>query len=156
MATIVRSSVVRSDDPATTLGLAARLGAIARPGDVVCLHGDLGTGKTVFAKGFGRGLGVEEPMASPSFILMAEHRGRLPLFHLDLYRLHDAREAIEGGLLDEREVEGVTVIEWADRLGDALPGSRLDVHLSGSGDEPRTIRLEATDDRHARYLEVLP
>jgi tRNA threonylcarbamoyladenosine biosynthesis protein TsaE len=156
MPSAIDERTVQSDAPDATLDLAARLAGAARAGDVICLHGDLGVGKTVFAKGFGTGLGVRDPIISPSFILMAEYEGRLPLFHLDLYRLHDAAEAFEGGLLDEREVDGVTVIEWADRLGAATPASRLDVRIDGSGDEPRTIHLSASDDRHRRYLAVLP
>jgi tRNA threonylcarbamoyladenosine biosynthesis protein TsaE len=156
MPSAIDERTVQSDAPDATLDLAARLAGAARAGDVICLHGDLGVGKTVFAKGFGTGLGVRDPIISPSFILMAEYEGRLPLFHLDLYRLHDAAEAFEGGLLDEREVDGVTVIVWADRLGAATPASRLDVRIDGSGDEPRTIHLSASDDRHRRYLAVLP
>jgi len=141
-------------DPAATRDLAARLAAVARPGDVISLVGDLGAGKTVFAKGFGAGLGVVGTINSPSFILMAEYEGRLPLFHLDLYRLADAAEALAGGLLDERQGEGVTLIEWAERLRGVLPGARLEVTIAGTGDAPRTITLRATDARYRRYLEA--
>ncbi len=145
---------VVSDDPAETRDLAARLAVVARAGDVISLVGDLGAGKTVFAKGFGRGLGVPGTINSPSFVLMAEYEGRLPLFHLDLYRLADAREAVAGGLLDERQGEGVTLIEWAERLEEVLPGGRLEVMIDGTGDEPRRIVLRATDDGYRRYLEA--
>ncbi len=145
---------VVSDDPAETRDLAARLAAVARAGDVISLVGDLGAGKTVFAKGFGRGLGVAGTINSPSFVLMAEYEGRLPLFHLDLYRLADAREAVAGGLLDERQGEGVTLIEWVERLEEVLPGGRLEVTIDGTGDEPRRIVLRATDDGYRRYLEA--
>ncbi|MFZ5854136.1 MAG: tRNA (adenosine(37)-N6)-threonylcarbamoyltransferase complex ATPase subunit type 1 TsaE [Chloroflexota bacterium] len=141
-------------DPAATRDLAARLAAVARPGDVILLVGDLGAGKTVFAKGFGAGLGVVGTINSPSFILMAEYEGRLPLFHLDLYRLADAAEALAGGLLDERQGEGVTLIEWADRLGGVLPRARLEVIIDGTGDAPRTITLRATSASYRRYLEA--
>ena len=110
---------------------------------MLCLWGDLGAGKTHFAKAFGAGLGVTATITSPIFILMAEYDGRLPLFHLDLYRLADARDALAGGLIDERQARGVTLIEWPERLGDALPAARLDVRIDGSGDEPRTIDLVA-------------
>ena len=83
---------------------------------------------------------------------MTEYDGRLPLFHLDLYRLADAADALAGGLLDERQREGVTLVEWAERLGEAVPDARLEVRIDGTGDEPRTIRLEAGDARHRRYL----
>jgi tRNA threonylcarbamoyladenosine biosynthesis protein TsaE len=145
---------VVTTSPAETLDLAARLARVALPADVLSLVGDLGAGKTVFAKGFGRGLGVSGTINSPSFVLMAEYEGRLPLFHLDLYRLADAREAVAGGLLDERQGFGVTLIEWAERLDDALPAARLDVVIDGTGDEPRTILLRASGDSFRRYLEA--
>ena len=81
-------------DPAATTALGRALAAVAEPGDVVCLWGDLGAGKTHLAKAFGAGLGVTETITSPSFILMAEYAGRLPLFHIDLYRLADAADAL--------------------------------------------------------------
>jgi len=141
-------------DAAATRELAARLAREARAGDVITLIGELGAGKTVFAKGFGAGLGVPGTISSPSFILMAEYEGRLPLFHLDLYRLADAAEAIAGGLLDERQAAGVTVIEWADRLRGLLPAARLEVIIEGTGDAPRTITLRATGPHYRRYLEA--
>jgi tRNA threonylcarbamoyladenosine biosynthesis protein TsaE len=142
-------------DAAETRALGAALAAFAEAGDVLCLEGELGAGKTQLAKGFGAGLGVADPIVSPSFILMAEYRGRLPLFHLDLYRLDGAADALEGGLLDEREASAVTIVEWAERLGAARPEGRLDVMIAGSGDEPRSIRLRPTDTRHRRYLGVV-
>ena len=144
---------VTTATPAETRDLGSRLAAVARPGDLVCLWGDLGAGKTVFAKGFGAGLGVQGTVTSPTFILMSEYEGRLPLFHVDLYRLTDAADVLLGGLLDERQAGGVTLIEWPDRLGDALPAARLDVKIAGAGEEPRTITLRAgTPDLAARYL----
>ncbi len=143
-----------SPDPDTTRALAARLGALARPGDLLSLIGELGAGKTQFAKGFGAGLGVADTINSPSFVLMAEYRGHFPLFHLDLYRLADAADALAGGLLDERRADGVTLIEWAERLEGVLPASRLDVVIEGTGDEPRTITLRTVDRAYARYLEA--
>jgi tRNA threonylcarbamoyladenosine biosynthesis protein TsaE len=135
--------------------LGAALAKRAEAGDVLCLFGDLGAGKTQLAKGLGAGLGVVETVNSPSFVLMAEYAGRVPLFHVDLYRLADGVDALGGGLIDERQADGVTVIEWAERLSDALPASRLEVRIDGSGDEPRTVTLAASDDRHERYVEAL-
>jgi len=144
-----------SHGPAETLDLARRLAAVARSGDVLALRGELGAGKTVFAKGFGQGLGVAgTTVASPSFILMAEHLGRLPLFHIDLYRLEGPRDAIDGGLLDERQATGVTLIEWPERLGDALPEPRLDVAIDVTGEMDREITLTAVGGDIERYLDV--
>jgi ATPase, YjeE family len=126
-----------SASPEATRTFAARLATVAAPGDVLCLWGDLGAGKTVFAKGFGAGLGVRDTILSPSFVLMGEYLGRLPLFHVDLYRLATATEALDGGLLDDREATGVLLIEWPDRLGDALPQDRFDVRIEGGADEDR-------------------
>ena len=140
---------------AATRAVGVRLGAAAEPGDVIALVGPLGAGKTELARGIARGLAVEEPIASPTFILVAEHAGRVPLFHVDCYRLTDGADALASGVLDERSAEAVTVIEWAERLGSALPGGRLEIAIDGAGDEPRMLVLRATDARHARLLEGL-
>jgi len=143
---------LESTSPEATRAFAASLALVAEPGDVVCVWGDLGAGKTVFAKGFGAGLGVRDTISSPSFVLMGEYAGRLPLFHIDLYRLTTAREAVDGGLLDDRQATGVVVIEWPDRLGEALPDDRVDVRIDGAADEPRTIRVEGYGASGERYL----
>jgi tRNA threonylcarbamoyladenosine biosynthesis protein TsaE len=148
------SRLVTARDPAATTRLGRALGAIARAGDLVCLWGDLGAGKTHLAKAFAAGLGVTDTVTSPSFILMAEYRGRLPLFHIDPYRLASADDALAGGLIDERQREGVTLVEWPERLGDALPPARLDVRIEGTGDDPRSITLVAGSDDYRRYLDV--
>jgi tRNA threonylcarbamoyladenosine biosynthesis protein TsaE len=148
--------VVVTRDAASTRALAGAIAAAARAGDLISLVGDLGAGKTQFAKGFGAALGITDTIVSPSFVLMAEYRGRLPLFHVDLYRLADAAEALAGGLIDDRQVEGVTLVEWAERLADAMPDERLDVLIDGAGDEPRRITLRPGDATYFRYLDAVP
>lgn len=150
--TTPRSIERTTTSPEATQRLAAALARVAAPGDLVCLWGELGAGKTVFAKGFGRGLGVAATVNSPTFVLMAEHEGRIPLFHLDLYRLADAVDAYAGGLLDDRQAVGVTLVEWPDRLDGALPAARLDVRIDGTGDALRRIRIEAGDLKLSRYI----
>jgi tRNA threonylcarbamoyladenosine biosynthesis protein TsaE len=140
-----------SGSPEATRAFAASLASVATPGDIVCLWGELGAGKTVFAKGFGAGLGVRDTILSPSFVLMGEYAGRLPLFHIDLYRLASATEALDGGLLDDRQATGVVLIEWPDRLGASLPADRLDVAIDGGADEPRVLTITAHGTGHARY-----
>jgi tRNA threonylcarbamoyladenosine biosynthesis protein TsaE len=138
-----------------TRDLAATLAGVARPGDRLALIGPLGAGKTQFAKGFAAGLGVSSVVNSPSFTLMAEHAGRLPLFHQDLYRLGGAADAIAGGLFDERQDAGVTLSEWADRLESGFDPERLEVRISVLGDEERRIGLLApAGNRYDRYLDV--
>lgn len=145
-----------SPDPGATTALGAALARAARAGDVICLWGELGAGKTHLAKAFGAGLGVTDTIASPSFILMAEYAGRLPLFHIDLYRLVDDGDVLAGGLIDDRQAAGVTLVEWPERLGRALPDERLDVVIEGAGDDPREITLRAGSVGLRRYLEAVP
>jgi len=150
-----RRVVVQTGSAAATRALAARLAEVAEPGDRLALLGPLGAGKTEFAKGFAAGLGVTETVNSPSFTLMAEYAGRLPLYHLDLYRLSGAAEAIDGGLLDEREAQGVTLIEWADRMGAEVDPGRLEVRIAVEADETRTIEIRAGSSRHERFLDAV-
>ena len=155
MPTAIQERHVMSPDPAATSQLGRALAKVASPGDVICLWGELGAGKTHFAKAFGVGLGIADTITSPSFILMAEYAGRLPLFHIDLYRLADASDALAGGLVDDRQAAGVTLIEWPERLGPAMPVQRLDVVIEGSGDDPRSITLRAHGPSAGRYLEAV-
>jgi tRNA threonylcarbamoyladenosine biosynthesis protein TsaE len=143
-----------SESTDQTRGLAAALAAVARPGDRLALVGPLGAGKTQFAKGFATGLGVREVVSSPSFTLMAEYDGRLPLFHQDLYRLSGTDEALAGGLLDERQVDGVTLSEWAERLDETLEPWRLTVSIEPLGDDRRTIELHGEGEAAGRYLDA--
>src|SRR5688572_32047679 len=138
-----------------TRDFAAALAARARPGDRIALVGPLGAGKTQFAKGFATGLGVLEVVNSPSFTLMAEYAGRLPLFHQDLYRLSGAEEAIAGGLVDERQSEGVTLSEWAERLPSEIDPGRLTVNISVLEGDERLIRLVPGSPDHDRFADAL-
>lgn len=142
---------IGSDSPERTRAIGRALGQRAAPGTVLALTGELGAGKTQLAKGVAEGLGVTTVVNSPTFVLMNEHEGRLRLHHIDAYRLADPEEAVDAGLLDDREAAGVTVIEWADRLEGWLASERLDLFLE-AGDEPmeRTIRWEAHGTAHAR------
>ena len=107
-----------------TRALGARLGQALRAGDTVLLSGDLGTGKTCFAQGIGRGLGCTGPVNSPSFVLMNEYSGPITMFHVDLYRIDAVEELDELGLWDYAE-RGVLVIEWPERGSELLPGDGL-------------------------------
>lgn len=156
--TIGRPPIARADVRTTsaeqTRDLAAALANVARPGDRIALLGPLGAGKTQFAKGFAAGLGVKDVVNSPSFTLMAEYEGRLRLFHEDLYRLNGAEDVIGGGLIDERQQDGVTLIEWGDRMPDKLDAERLIVHIAVNAGDDRTITVIATKPSHARYARA--
>jgi tRNA threonylcarbamoyladenosine biosynthesis protein TsaE len=137
-----------------TRDFAASLADAAQPGDRIALVGPLGAGKTQFAKGFAAGLGVREVVNSPSFTLMTEYAGRLPLFHQDLYRLTGAEEALGGGMVDERGLDGVTLTEWAERLPAELDPGRLTIAFDVLGENERRISLRAANDEQQRYLDA--
>lgn len=146
------SVVTRSADE--TRDFAAALAVVAQAGDRIALIGPLGAGKTQFAKGFAVGLGVTEIVNSPSFTLMAEYAGRLPLFHQDLYRLSGAEEAMAGGLVDERQLDGVTLSEWAERLPAEIDPARITVTIEVLGDDERRITVAPSRDDQSRYVEA--
>jgi tRNA threonylcarbamoyladenosine biosynthesis protein TsaE len=152
---VTQGSLVTTD-PAETRALGRALGEAATPGTVLALRGELGAGKTQLAKGVADGLGVTSTVNSPTFVLMNEHAGRLRLYHIDVYRLGDPEEALAAGLLDEREIDGVSVIEWADRLNGWLPVDRLDITLDlGADPAERRLRWEAHGPEHRRLAEAL-
>ena len=127
-----------------TRSLGSALAELARPGDVLVLAGDLGTGKTAFAQGFAAGLGVLEQVTSPTFILARSYEGRLRLHHLDVYRLDHLQEAEDLGLAELVDDRGVTLIEWGDVIAPTLPPEHLEVRLAyGAGSDDRMVRMAA-------------
>jgi len=145
-----------SHSPAQTRRLGARLGSLLQAGDLVCLEGSLGTGKTCLVQGIGRGMGVVEPITSPSFTLIAEYRPSPSapiLYHVDLYRLHTVvEEARAMGLEDYMLGDGVCVIEWAERAAPILPEERLWIWLRHVDESKRGFLMQATG---ARYDDLL-
>ena len=143
---------IRTSSAGATRSFAAWLAGVAAPGDRIALLGPLGAGKTQFAKGFAAGLGITDTVTSPSFTLMAEYHGRLHLFHQDLYRLSGAEEILGGGLVDERQEDGVTLIEWGERMPGALDPKRLTIGFTVGADDDRTITVRAADRSQERYV----
>jgi tRNA threonylcarbamoyladenosine biosynthesis protein TsaE len=129
----VERGTLTTNSAAGTRALGRALGEAAGPGTLIALVGPLGAGKTQLAKGVAAGLGVTTVVNSPTFVLMNEHVGRLRLFHADAYRLDDPESAFAAGLFDERQAEGVTVVEWADRLNGWLPPDRIEIDLEPDG-----------------------
>ena len=114
--------VVVSQCEKDTFELGKKLGENCNPGDIILLNGDLGVGKTVFTKGFGKGLGIDEPICSPTFTIMQIYEsGRLPLYHFDVYRIGDVEEMDEVGFDEYVSGEGVSLIEWANLIEEILP-----------------------------------
>lgn len=136
--------------------IAERLGRLLQPGDVLALTGPLGAGKTTFVQGVARGLGVpaDRHVASPTFALVNEHPGRVPLVHADLYRVADARELEELGLSDAFDRAAVA-IEWLDRFPDAAPAQRLEIAIAIGDDGTRTLTLRPQGGRAAALVASL-
>lgn len=128
-----------------TRDLAAALAELARAGDLLLLAGDLGAGKTAFAQGFGRGLGIDDPITSPTFTLANEYQGpRLRMHHLDVYRMESLEEVLDVGLPELLDDEAVVLVEWGDAIAPAVPADYLEIRLTlGDGDDDRTVELRA-------------
>jgi tRNA threonylcarbamoyladenosine biosynthesis protein TsaE len=126
-----------------TLALARTVGELLRAGDVVSLAGELGAGKTVFARGVARALGVTEPVVSPSFTIVREYDGRVPLVHVDVYRIDTFQELHDLGFEEVVRDDAVTLVEWGDVIDGLLPGDRLDVRMApGADDDERVVEIE--------------
>lgn len=141
-----------SHSEAQTHRLGARLATLLGPGDVLALVGELGTGKTRWVQGVTEGLGVTEPVSSPTFTLVNEYQGRWPVYHIDLYRLDEASELLTFGLEDYLYSDGVSLIEWADRAADLLPPDYLTVELYHLEETKRRVVLRPQGDRFIKLL----
>jgi tRNA threonylcarbamoyladenosine biosynthesis protein TsaE len=141
----------RSDSAEETAALAARLAEVLMPPDLVCLEGDLGSGKTVFVQGLAAGLGVAERAVSPTFMLQRVYRGRVPLYHFDLFRLENGVELDALGLgLDQSD--GITVIEWSDRAPALARWERTLIRLEVVGNGRRVQLLQAPQRVRVQFL----
>ncbi len=132
--------VFETADANATITLGERLAKFLQPGAVVALYGDLGAGKTTIVKGFARGLGVRETVKSPSFVIITEYQGKLPVYHIDLYRIKSPAEFTEIGLDAYLTGTGVCLVEWAERAEELLP--------------PHTIRIRLTVLNQTRRIEI--
>lgn len=140
-----------SHSPDETLSLGADIGQLAMPGDILLLVGSLGAGKTCLTQGIARGLGIGEHTPSPSFVLIREFYGRLPLYHIDLYRLDHIEEIADLGLDDYLYGGGICVIEWAEKGLSILPAEHLLIEIGYLGDTERCFQLRPCG-RH--YLKM--
>ena len=144
-----------SHSPEQTVRLGARLGERLASGDLLCLSGELGAGKTTFVAGVGRGWGALEPVTSPTFVLVNEYRRAdgLCLRHMDCYRLNSGAEALALGLEDLLEEAGAMLIEWPERILEVLPRERLNLKLGWVSEAERSFCLEAQGARNEHLLD---
>ncbi|MCF7847391.1 MAG: tRNA (adenosine(37)-N6)-threonylcarbamoyltransferase complex ATPase subunit type 1 TsaE [Kiritimatiellales bacterium] len=134
--------IVETNSPEETWALAAELAEDMQPGTVIALHGDLGAGKTCFIQGLAVALGIDEPVNSPTYTIIGEYEGRLPLHHIDLYRLNGPVEALGLGLEEYFDANGITAIEWAERAEGLLPPDLLHIQITtDSVTDARTFRI---------------
>ena len=138
-------TIILTNSESETLDVARSLGKTLSAGAVVALTGDLGAGKTVFAQGIAESLDIREQITSPTFTLINEYRGRLLLYHMDLYRLDSTREIEDIGIVDYLYGDGVCVIEWAEKLRELMPSNAIAVSLRPSGKTRREIQIERND-----------
>jgi tRNA threonylcarbamoyladenosine biosynthesis protein TsaE len=153
-----RPLTVETHSPDETLGLGRRIGRAARPGDVLALVGDLGSGKTVLAKGIAEGLGAAaaREVTSPTFVLCREYLGgRIPFYHLDAYRLRGAADLEGIGAAEILGGDGLAAVEWADRAAQALPPDHLEVHLEIIGPGDRCLTFTPRGPAAARLVAGL-
>ncbi|MBI5038546.1 MAG: tRNA (adenosine(37)-N6)-threonylcarbamoyltransferase complex ATPase subunit type 1 TsaE [Nitrospirae bacterium] len=142
---------------AETISIGRSLGRILSSGDVVCLTGELGAGKTYFVKGLAGGLGVigirGKGVTSPTFIIIREYKGRLPLYHIDLYRIGVVEDLRDIGMEEVIYGRGVTAIEWAERIADRLPDERIEITLRYEDKKTRLIEMTAFGRHHTQVLK---
>lgn len=142
--------IIETHTPQETFDIGKKLGERAIQGEVYCLSGDLGTGKTVLAQGFADGLGIREPVSSPTFTIIQQHDGgRLPLYHFDVYRIGDISEMDEIGYEDCFYGEGVCLVEWAELIKELLPADTRRITIEkdpGKGFDYRRITVEGWED----------
>ncbi|HRZ14219.1 MAG TPA: tRNA (adenosine(37)-N6)-threonylcarbamoyltransferase complex ATPase subunit type 1 TsaE [Candidatus Omnitrophota bacterium] len=144
---------IHTHSAAQTRHIGSLIARSLRPGDIVCLSGNLGSGKTVLAKGIASGLGIDkDAVISPTFVIIREYRGRVPLYHFDLYRLENPDDIVSLGYEEYLYGRGVSVIEWSERLGPLMPQEYVGVHVRISGETTRSFEFSA---RGQRYKEVV-
>ena len=145
---------ITSYNERNTAELAENIESEKFPGMAICLIGDLGSGKTVFVKAFAHALGIDEHITSPTFNIIKEYEeGELPLYHMDVYRLEDAKEDI--GIEDYFDKSGVTIIEWADMINDRLPEERLEIKFKIIDENTRVLRLIPYGRKYEEICEVI-
>lgn len=142
-----------SRSPGDTKKIGTIIGELAVPGDVLLLEGKLGAGKTCLTQGIAVGLGIDDYVLSPTFVIMRELYGRLPLYHIDLYRLDDIEESIDLGLDDYFYGDGLSVVEWAEKALNIMPRNHLLVRIEYKSDMERRLYLEPSGERYIELAE---
>lgn len=144
---------ITSNNELDTIELAQNIESEKFPNMVICLNGELGSGKTVFAKGIASALGVKDHVTSPTFTIIKEYEGELPLFHMDVYRLDGNYDGV--GIEEYFAKNGIVVIEWADTIKDILPKERLDIKFRVLGENKRVLIIKAHGTQYEELCESI-
>ena len=136
--------IIRTESPEETQTFGEELGSTLKAGDVVALIGDLGTGKTCLTQGIARGVGIaqDEVVSSPSYIIINEYDGKIPIYHIDLYRLETYAEIAELGLGEYMNSDGICIIEWAERMAEGLPDTCIKIYIAWEDENTRSIKIQ--------------
>ncbi|PWA06339.1 tRNA (adenosine(37)-N6)-threonylcarbamoyltransferase complex ATPase subunit type 1 TsaE [Pueribacillus theae] len=145
--------LLKTSSPEETEQLGEKMAGYLNPGDVLTLEGDLGAGKTTFTKGLAKGLGIKRVVNSPTFTIIKEYDGRMPLYHMDVYRLEESDEDL--GFDEYFAGEGVTVVEWASFIQDMLPENYLSIRITLLNDQKRSFELIPHGKRYVQLCEEL-
>jgi tRNA threonylcarbamoyladenosine biosynthesis protein TsaE len=153
----LKKVVFQTKNAAETIRIGRDIGGLLRPGDVVALVGELGAGKTQFIKGLAEGAGVGKStyVSSPSFTLINEYPGRVPFYHVDLFRLELEKEAEELGLEDYFQGGGITAVEWADKIPSLLPKEMLLIHIAYTGKNTRSLEIAGKGKRYLNLVDQI-
>ncbi|HEY5583214.1 MAG TPA: tRNA (adenosine(37)-N6)-threonylcarbamoyltransferase complex ATPase subunit type 1 TsaE [Ruminiclostridium sp.] len=134
-----------------TVEFGKRLGSVLKPGDIICLTGDLGTGKTALTNGIAKSLGINSYITSPTFTLVNEYEGRIPLYHFDVYRISDPDEMFEIGFEEYINGEGITIIEWGEQIDEILPTEIIRVNINKNFKKDLDVREISIDFIGEKY-----
>jgi tRNA threonylcarbamoyladenosine biosynthesis protein TsaE len=137
--------VIKTRSGQETIQLGKRIGRSLKPNDIIALTGDLGAGKTTLIQGIAKGMGIKNWVTSPTFTIINEFKGRLDLFHVDLYRIEGLEEIEDIALEEYFNKDGVTVIEWAEKAGDILPASRINIKIDFESENERNIIIKGME-----------
>jgi len=146
---------ISTKNPEETKKLGKEVGKLAKPGDLLAFYGELGVGKTCFIQGISRELEVQDYVTSPSFTIINEYHGKIPIYHFDLFRLNNAEEILELGYEEYFYGEGLTVIEWAEKIEQLLPKEYLKIDIKFKDRYERTISFIPQGDRFNKFLKEL-
>ena len=150
-------NVIETFDAKETFALGEKIGKEVQPGDIFCLEGDLGVGKTVFTQGFAKGIGITEPVNSPTFTIVQEYKeGRIPLYHFDLYRLENVGiKTITDELREYSTGRKITFVEWAEFSQGELPFERIEINVTYDDDDSRIYEFKSVGERNQKVIEGL-